>query len=363
MLQENQIQFPSLGIDLHLDSTAFTLFGIDIQWYGLLIAAGLLLAMIYAFRNMRSYGVHPDRAMDAVIGGIIGAVIGARAYYVILEWDNYAGDWKRIFNLRQGGLAIYGGLIGALLVGCLVAKLRKVKILPLLDICGAGFLLGQGIGRWGNFFNQEAFGCNTNSVFGMTGGRIQYWISEVYPTTNFYTHFGEALDVATPVHPCFLYESIWCLIGFVVLAVCGKKCRMFDGQIFLMYIGWYGLGRFFIEGLRVDSLVIGNMRISQMIAAICVVLSVILLIVIGGRVKRMGGDYLLYKDTAECKAFFAEIDEKRNSEKKQENKTTQETEPIAEPEAAAEQYTEETESTTAEEPDTQTDSDAETDNA
>ena len=181
MLEQNEIQFPHLGIDLHVDSTAFQIFGIDIQWYGLLITCGLLLAMIYAFHNMRSYGIHPDRAIDAIIGGIIGAIVGARAYYVILEWDNYAGDWKRIFNLRQGGLAIYGGLIGALVVGCIIAKIRKVRLLPLLDLCGAGFLLGQGIGRWGNFFNQEAFGCNTNSIFGMTGGTIQNWITNVYP--------------------------------------------------------------------------------------------------------------------------------------------------------------------------------------
>lgn len=142
MLEQNEIQFPHLGIDLHVDSTAFQIFGIDIQWYGLLITCGLLLAMLYAFHNMRSYGIHPDRAIDAIIGGIIGAIVGARAYYVILEWDNYAGDWKRIFNLRQGGLAIYGGLIGALVVGCIIAKIRKVRLLPLLDLCGAGFLLG-----------------------------------------------------------------------------------------------------------------------------------------------------------------------------------------------------------------------------
>ena len=122
MLEQNEIQFPHLGIDLHVDSTAFQIFGIDIQWYGLLITCGLLLAMIYAFHNMRSYGIHPDRAIDAIIGGIIGAIVGARAYYVILEWDNYAGDWKRIFNLRQGGLAIYGGLIGALVVGCITER-------------------------------------------------------------------------------------------------------------------------------------------------------------------------------------------------------------------------------------------------
>ncbi len=362
MLAQNEIQFPKLGIDLHIDSTAFSIFGIDIQWYGLLITCGLLLAMLYAFRNMRSYGIHPDRAIDAIIGGIIGAIVGARAYYVILEWDSYAGDWKRIFNLRLGGLAIYGGLIGALVVGCLIAKIRKVRILPLLDLCGAGFLLGQGIGRWGNFFNQEAFGCNTNSIFGMTGGRIQSWISDVYPTTTFYHNFGETLDAATPVHPCFLYESVWCLLGFVLLAICGKKWRKFDGQIFLMYIGWYGLGRFFIVGLRVDSLVIGNMRISQMIAAICVVVSVILFIVIGGHVRRMGEDYQLYCNTDDCKAMMAEMDAKHNEEKKKQttekNQTkTETTDPLSLQKEETDASATEPESA-EEEPSTETDSDS-----
>lgn len=335
-LQENQIQFPSLGIDMQVDSTAFTIFGIDIQWYGLLITFGLLLAMFYAFRNLKSYGIHPDRAIDAIIGGIIGAIIGARAYYVILEWDHYAGDWKRIFHLRQGGLAIYGGLIGAIVVGCLIAKLRKVKILPLLDICGAGFLLGQGIGRWGNFFNQEAFGCNTNSIFGMTGGQIQRWIVETYPHTNFYQNFGRTLDAAQPVHPCFLYESIWCLIGFIVLAICGKKCRKFDGQIFIMYIGWYGFGRFWIEGLRVDSLVIGNVRISQMIAALCVIASVLLLCIIRFRVKRMGNDYQLYKDTEESKAYIAECEAKRQRKTATAKYDPKQTETVSKSESSSE---------------------------
>ena len=115
------------------------------------------------------------------------------------------------------------------------------------------------------------------------------------------------MDAATPVHPCFLYESFWCLLGFVVLAICGKKFRKFDGQIFIMYIGWYGLGRFFIEGLRVDSLVVGNVRISQLVAGICVVVSVILLLVIGGRVRRMGSDYQLYCNTEACKQMMAEL--------------------------------------------------------
>ena len=180
-LDYNEIVFPKLGIDLHVNSTAFSIGGLDIQWYGILITLGLVLAMIYAFTQVKKYGLNPDRVLDCIIGGIIGGVVGARAYYVLLNWSDYAGNWKSIFNIRGGGLAIYGGIIGSLLVGFLVAKIRKVKFLPLLDIVGIGFLLGQGIGRWGNFFNQEAFGCNTDSLFGMSGGRIQEWITDQSP--------------------------------------------------------------------------------------------------------------------------------------------------------------------------------------
>ena len=222
-LDHNEITFPKLGIDLHLDSTAFSIGGLDIQWYGILITLGLVLAMVYAFTQVKKYGLNPDRVMDCIIGGIIGGVVGARAYYVLLNWNNYAGDWKSILNIREGGLAIYGGIIGSLLAGFLVAKIRKVKFLPLLDIVGIGFLLGQGIGRWGNFFNQEAFGCNTNSIFGMSGGRIQEWITDQYPSTTYFANFGTALDASQPVHPCFLYESVWCLLGFVLLALSPRK--------------------------------------------------------------------------------------------------------------------------------------------
>lgn len=305
-LDFNEIVFPKLGIDLHLDSTAFEIGGLSVQWYGILITLGLILAMIYAFTQVKQYGLHPDRVLDSIIGGIVGGIVGARAYYVILNWENYADNWKSIFNIREGGLAIYGGIIGGLLVGCLVAKLRKVRILPLLDIAGIGFLLGQGIGRWGNFFNQEAFGCNTDSIFGMSGGRIQEWIAYQYPNTSYYANFGTALDPYQPVHPCFLYESIWCLFGFALLAIFAKKIRRYDGQIFLIYIGWYGLERAIVESLRTDSLVIGNIRFSQLLAILCVVASIVLQIIFGNKVKRMGSDYHLYKDTDESKRLLKE---------------------------------------------------------
>ncbi|MBQ9111871.1 MAG: prolipoprotein diacylglyceryl transferase [Oscillospiraceae bacterium] len=295
----NEIIFPHLGIDVTIDPTAFTLFGINIQWYGLLITFGMLLALIYGFRNMVRVGIDPDRAIDAVIGGIIGGLVGARAYYVIFNWEEFADNIPSIFNTRGGGLAIYGGVIGALLVGGIVAKIRKARLLPLLDVVGVGFLLGQGIGRWGNFTNQEAFGSNTDSLFCMTGGRIQRWIEYHYTAAG-----DPSLNPNYAVHPCFLYESAWCLLGFVLLAIVSRKWRKFDGQIFLMYIGWYGLGRFLIEGLRTDSLMIGTLRVSQVLAALCVVFAVVMLIVCGSKVKRMGRDYVLYCNSKESRELL-----------------------------------------------------------
>ena len=302
-----EIVFPKLGIDITVKSVAFTIFGMQITWYGLIITLGMLLAMIYGFSQMKRYGIDPDRAIDAVIGGIVGGVIGARAYYVIFHWDSFSGNWKSVFNIRGGGLAIYGGIIGALLVGGLVAKLRKVKLLPMLDIVAVGFLLGQGIGRWGNFTNHEAFGTNTDSIFGMSSGKIQEWIinNTAYAGTTLYCK-GINLSEHYPVHPCFLYESVWCLLGFFLLAYIARKHRKFDGQIFLMYVAWYGLERFFVEGLRTDSLYIGTLRVSQVLAGVSCVTAVILLVVCYSRVKRMGSDYHLYCDTAESRQLLAE---------------------------------------------------------
>lgn len=309
----DEIAFPNLGIDIHVDSTAFTLFGIDIQWYGIIITCGIIIAVIFAMKNLKRVGLDANRTLDVIIVGLIGGIVGARAYYVIMEWDEYKDDILSIFNTREGGLAFYGGLIGAVLFGFIMSKIRKVKILPLLDIVGIGFLIGQSIGRWGNFFNQEAFGGNTDSVFGMTGGKIQIWISSNAPT----------LDPEKPVHPCFLYESVWCFIGIFVLMIFFYKARKFDGQIFLMYIGWYGLGRAFIESLRSDSLYIGTIKVSQALAILCVIASVIVLIIMLNYVKRMGSDYILYKDTEESKAIlassaknpFVEVEENSSSDK------------------------------------------------
>lgn len=306
-----KISFPKLGWEFDIDPTAFTVFGIDIQWYGIIITVGLVLAMLYCFPRMKRFGIDADRAIDAVIGGVIGGIIGARAYYVLLRWDQYSGDWKSIFNLRNGGLAIYGGLIGAVVLGLIVCKLRKVKMLPMLDIAVIGFLIGQGIGRWGNFVNQEAFGSNTGSIFGMTGGTIQQTIinESAYLDGSMY-QAGLEISEKYAVHPCFLYESVWCLLGFALLAFYSKR-RKYDGQLLLMYLTWYGAERFVVEGLRTDSLMIGNIRASQALSAVLVIASVIIQIVMISRVKRDPERYVLYCDTEESKALLAQAAELR----------------------------------------------------
>lgn len=302
----DKVYFPNFGSGnnifkegFSLDRVIFKIPGTDfeIYWYGFLIALGIILAMVYGFKRMKSVGIDPDRATDAVIGGLAGAIIGARLYYIAFNSDMKITEF---FNFRSGGLAIYGGLIGAILVGGIIAKLRKLKLTALLDIVAPCFLIGQAIGRWGNFFNQEAFGGNTNLPWGMMSSTTMKYIAENYD------NLGGKVSSYAPVHPCFLYESIWCIIGFVILHFYLKH-RKFDGEVFLIYSGWYGLGRFFIEATRTDSLYLANIKVSQLVAGTCVLASVILIIVFRSMVKRRD-DYKLFCDTELSKAQLAQYD-------------------------------------------------------
>ena len=251
------ISFPGLGIEVN-PSEGFFIGNFEIKWYAVIIACGMLLAVFYAMRRCKEFGLTSDDIYNIVLIGIPSAIIGARAYYVIFEWEHYFGagiPWYKCLMIRDGGLAIYGGVIGAVLsamIYCLTSKRRRSKLLPSLDIAGLGLLIGQAVGRWGNFFNREAHGGETESFLRMgliEGGRQIY------------------------VHPTFLYESVWNLIGLLLLHFLSKK-RKFDGQVFLYYLAWYGLGRAFIEGLRTDSLYIGSFRVSQLLAAVTCLVSV-----------------------------------------------------------------------------------------
>ena len=262
------VSFPGLGInDLEIHRTAFSIGSFNVYWYGILIAVGLLLAVLYAYFNAHRYDVDRSKLIDCVIVGIVTSIIGARLYYVIFKWDYFSQDFSRVFDIRDGGIAIYGAIIGGLLGGYIVARIKKQKFMPMLDIAMTGFLIGQALGRWGNFFNQEAYGDQTDSVFRM--------ISE--------NTIINGQNVA--VHPCFLYESVWCALGFLFLFIFNRKWQKYHGQIFYLYLVWYGAERMVVEGLRTDSLylpfqVFGlDIRVSQVLSAVLVVVGIVMLIV------------------------------------------------------------------------------------
>ncbi|MBR6874062.1 MAG: prolipoprotein diacylglyceryl transferase [Ruminococcus sp.] len=300
----DKVYFPNFGSGdniftegITIDRVMFTIPGINfkVYWYGFLIAVGILLAMFYGFKRMKDVGVDPDRATDGVIAGFFGAILGARLYYILFNEDI---SMTQFFDIRDGGLAIYGGIIGAILVGGIVVRLRKVKLTALLDVVGPCFLIGQAIGRWGNFFNQEAFGGNTDLPWGMMSNKTITYIADHFDD------LGGQVSSYSPVHPCFLYESLWCALAFVILHFYLRH-RKFDGEVFLMYVGLYGLGRFFIESTRTDSLYLLNIKVSQLVAGACVVASLILIIVFRNIVKR-NDDYRLYVDTKLSKAQMEE---------------------------------------------------------
>lgn len=278
------VEFPKLGWDFNVyeNLVEFTLPGWDIditiKFYGVIIAFGFTLAVLFGGRMAYTWKMSIDKMLDVLIYGTFGGIIGARLYYVAFEWDSYKDDLLSVFKIWEGGLAIYGGIIGAFIAAYFVCKKVDLNFYKLLDLAGMSLLIGQGIGRWGNFTNQEAFGINTDSIFGMTSEKISDYISSHYSTL---TANGISMDSDLPVHPTFLYESIWCLFGFVVLYIVCKKFRKFDGQLILGYGIIYGIERFFVEGLRTDSLYIGDtgLRVSQVLSLAIVVFCATLTII------------------------------------------------------------------------------------
>ena len=279
----NLVQFPGLGLEFNINRVAFTIGGLDVYWYGVLIATGFLLALVFAFRYAVDFGIDADRLVDVVLVGSVCAVICARTYYVIFSPVPYE-SFADMIDIRQGGLAIYGGVIGAAVFGGLACKWRKLPILPTFDLVAMGFLIGQSIGRWGNFVNQEAFGSNTTLPWGMYSQATANYLSSWQTVL---AQDGVIVDPSMPVHPTFLYESIWCAVGFFALRAYMKK-RRFNGEIALMYAAWYGAGRFWIEGLRTDSLMLPGMtlRVSQLIALISVLAAVIAIVLIRRKIGK-----------------------------------------------------------------------------
>ena len=252
------ISFPALGIELN-PPRGFSIGPLYIHFYGVIIACGLILAVVYACRRSREAGLTEDSLLDGVLWITPFSIVCARAYYCVFSWPMYRNNPISVLYIWEGGLAIYGAVLGAAVGVIVFCKIKKCSLPALLDLVSLGFLIGQFIGRWGNFFNREAFGAATDAVTRMGLFNTVTGVTEYY-------------------HPTFLYESVWNLAGFLLLHFLSRK-KQYDGQIALGYCAWYGLGRAFIEGLRMDSLYWGHFRVSQLLAAgSCAVAVAVLLV-------------------------------------------------------------------------------------
>ncbi|MGN0571235.1 MAG: prolipoprotein diacylglyceryl transferase [Candidatus Fimenecus sp.] len=258
----------------------FTLFGkeFSIKFYGVIIAFGFLLAVLFGGRMAYKWKLDLNKMLDILLFGTIGGILGARLYYVAFEWDYYSAHLAEIPQIWHGGLAIYGGLIGGIIGAYFTCRHNGLNFLKLLDLAGMSFLIGQGIGRWGNYTNQEAFGTNTDGFLGMSSAKVTDYINA---HQSEFLAKGITMDASAPVHPTFLYESVWCILSFFILYLICKKAYKFSGQLILCYGILYGAERAVVEGLRTDSLYIGSttLRVSQLLSlALAVVCLAILLV-------------------------------------------------------------------------------------
>ena len=259
------ISFPMFGDGFAFKaSESYSIFGLSLYWYGTIIAVGFLLAYLYVNKRSKEFGLTPDNIIDVLIWAVPSAIVGARLYYVIFNFSLYTDNFWDIFKIRDGGLAIYGGIIGAVIAVFIFSHVKKLPVGAFLDLGAFGLLIGQAIGRWGNFMNREAFGRETD-VFCRMG------LTDSSGNTIY-------------VHPTFLYESLWNLLGLLILHIVSKKMkRNYDGKIFVMYIAWYGFGRMMIEGLRTDSLYLFDtgLRVSQLLAGLSFVAALVFLAING----------------------------------------------------------------------------------
>ena len=279
-----EIWFPHLGIEIeHLSRVAFHIFGQEVYWYGIIIGIGVLLALALALHEAKRTGQNPENYVDVALFGIIFAVIGARMYYVIFSWELYADNPLKIFALREGGLAIYGGIIAGIITVIVYTKKKGLNFWLVADTTAPSLLLGQIIGRWGNFFNREAFGGYTDNLFAMRYLKEQ--VHNVNPSVLEHTLTINGAEYIQ-VHPTFLYESLWNLMILILLLLL-KKRKKFDGQIFGCYILGYACGRVWIEGLRTDQLMIGNFAVSQLLSVMLMIGAVVLLWYLNKKEKRL----------------------------------------------------------------------------
>jgi len=258
----NNISFPGLGLSFDINPIALKIpfFG-GIHWYGIIIAAGIILAVLYSAKEAVIEGEKAESITDLVLWALPFSIIGARTYYVLFSWESYRDSLLDVFKIWEGGIAIYGAIIGAVATSYVFCRVKKLNVLKIFDIACLGLLIGQSVGRWGNFVNAEAFGGKCDALWRMS------------------INGGEA------VHPTFLYESLWNFTGFILLAFLNKK-RPFHGFTFFSYLVWYGIGRFFIEGLRADSLYMGPFRISQLVSGVIVCVGITLISVFLVRNKK-----------------------------------------------------------------------------
>lgn len=275
-MMTTNINFPNLGIHLKNVGQTISVFGFEIAYYGIIIGLGVLAGIAIAAYLAKKTGQDPDTYYDLALYAVVLSVLGARIYYVIFSWDSYKDDLLSIFNIRQGGLAIYGGVITAIITVYVYAKVKKIPFGLMTDTAGPGLILGQIIGRWGNFFNREAFGDYTNNLFAM---QIPVDAARGSDITEKMMEHVELIDGIryVQVHPTFLYESLWNVCTLAIMLWWVKR-KQFDGQVFLIYLFGYGVGRFWIEGLRTDSLMLfgTGLRVSQALALVMAIGAIVI---------------------------------------------------------------------------------------
>lgn len=280
---DKMIEFPHIGIHLASVGDHITVFGFDIAFYGIIIGLGIMAGIFIAAAEATRTGQNAEDYFDLAIYAVVFSIIGARIYYVAFSWDMYKDDWKSIFNIRQGGLAIYGGVIAAVITVIVFSRVKKLSARLLFDTAVLGLVAGQAVGRWGNFFNREAFGEYTDGLLAM---RLPVSAVRSSDITELMKKHMETADGVSyiQVHPTFFYESLWCLALFILLLLY-RRHKRFDGEVFLLYLFGYGLGRVWIEGLRTDQLLIPGtaVPVSQVLSGCIVLLSAVW--IIAGRLR------------------------------------------------------------------------------